>query len=282
MAKNTGTRNISFGDEEPAKTPPKASSPKPVSGMVADVNSTKNTKLITDKNSQDEVLRYAQLPGTILEFDPVRMLVLEDSFVEMLPATAQKAYWLAFAEFDERRKRSDRALFETPSVVDPMAKLLDGPKGMANPLTRDSKVVEALLPGYYVTWRIEGGQGDLEAALQAGFRVMRRPKDDTERTAVDPLDWSGERWMVRDGTSDPASGDQIYNVMVVIRERAWKDHLAAMSMVSHNKYSQNKRDFVEGVDNISRDMLSSKERIEVADLDEMHAEELTVRTAGKQ
>ncbi len=159
-----------------------------------------------------------------------------------------------------------------------MAKLLDGPKGGGNPLVRDQEFVQAKIGrDWYITWRVEGGQGDLEAALASGFKVMRKPKDKHEEDHVDPREWSGDRWTVRDGIVDRASGEVIYNVMVYIRAQAQKDHVAAMSMVSHNRYSANKQQFVEGVDNISRDMLSSKERITVADLDEVKAEEHTVR-----
>jgi hypothetical protein len=87
---------------------------------------------------------------------------------------------------------------------------------------------------------------------------------------------------VRDGTVDPQSGDEIFNVMVYIRQGAWKDNLDAISMISHNAYSTNKKQFFEGVDNISRDMLSSKERIQVSDLDELHVEEHTIVKDGKR
>ena len=237
---------------------------------------------VTDRLSQEEILRQAELPGVRLEFDAIHLPILDDTFVGMLPASAQKAYWLAKSEYDGRKREADRAIYETPNVVDPIVKLLDGPHGTSNPLVRDQAIVEKLLPGYYITWRIEGGQGDLENALRAGFRVMRRPVDDTERKEKDPTDWTGERWKVRDGTVDPTSGDEIFNVMVYIRERAWKDHLQAMSMISHNAYSTNKKQFVEGVDNISRDMLSSKERVQVVDLDEMHVEEHTMVVDGKR
>ena len=86
-------------------------------------------------------------------------------------------------------------------------------------------------------------------------------------------------WKVRDGTMDPTSGEEIFNVMVCIEMKRWEDHLKAMSMISHNAYSANQQKFYEGADNISRDMLSSKERIEVSSLDEIHAEEVTL---GKQ
>ena len=199
-----------------------------------------------------------------------------------LPASAQKSYWTSNAEVEARIRTSNRALVETPNIVDPMSKLLDGPHGMANPLTRDEAEIKKLMPGYYITWRVEGGQGDIDAALRAGFRVMRRPKDKDEEENLPPNEWSGERWKVRDGLRDPASDEEIYNVMVYIREQAWKDNLAAMSMISHNAYSTNKKQFVEGVDNISRDMLSSKERIQVSDLDELHVEEHTMVKNGKR
>jgi hypothetical protein len=237
---------------------------------------------VSEKTTQEEILRYAEMPGVELEFDVARFQKLEESFVGMLPANAQKQYWLALADFESRRKLANRALYETPTAVDPMSKLLDGPHGMANPLTRDAAEVQKLAPEYYVTWRIEGGQGDLDNALRAGFRVMRRPKDDTEKATKSPLEWSGERWRVRDGTVDPQSGDEIFNVMVYIRQGAWKDNLDAISMISHNAYSTNKKQFFEGVDNISRDMLSSKERIQVSDLDELHVEEHTIVKDGKR
>jgi hypothetical protein len=235
---------------------------------------------VKESTSDEDLMRYASLPGVDLKFDSIRLKVLDESLVAMLPPSGQKAYWTAFTEYESRRKLADRALFETANVVDPMSKLLDGPKGSGNPLVRDQEFVQKKMPGWYVTWRVEGGQGDLENALAAGFKVMRRPKGPHEEANVSPIEWSGERWTVRDGTIDRESRDAIYNVMVYIREQAQKDHLAAMSMISHNRYSSNKQQFVEGIDNISRDMLSSKERIAVADLDELHTEEHTVRGKG--
>ena len=238
---------------------------------------------VNEATSDEDIVRYAELPGVDLEFDFVHFRKLDDGFVSMLPESAKKAYWLAQGEFDSRRKLADRALYETPNAVDPMTKLLDGPHGMANPLTRDLDMVEKIIgKEYYITWRIEGGQGDLDNALRAGFCVMRRPVDENERKTKSPLDWSGERWAIRDGTVDPTSGDEIYNVMVIIRQQAWKDNLDAMSMISHNAYATNKKQFVEGIDNISRDMLSSKERIQISDLDEMHVEEHTLVKNGRR
>jgi len=253
-----------------------------MNGLVVAQSDVQQIFRVTDRVKEDEIMRYAALPGVRLEFDPVHFLELADGFVAMLEPDAQKSYWLAKAEFDSRKREADRALYETPTAVDPMAKLLDGPRGMANPITRDLAMLKALAPEYYFTTRLEGGQGDLTAALEVGFRVMRHPKDDTEERTKPPTEWSGERWKIRDGVVDPTSGDEIYNVIVYIRQRAWDDNLVAMSMVSHNKYSQNKKQFVEGVDNISRDMLSSKERIQVSDLDETHAEEHTVVKDGKR
>jgi hypothetical protein len=141
---------------------------------------------------------------------------------------------------------------------------------------RDENIVKKLLPGYYVTWRVQGGEGDLEGAREAGFRVVRRPADEEEKKAKSPLEWSGEVWKIRDGTIDPTSGEEIFNVMVCIRQQVWDDNLKAISMASHNAYAQNKQKFYEGTENISRDMLASKERIAVADLEEMHVEEHTM------
>jgi hypothetical protein len=245
--------------------------------MPTSESALKNIFDVKDTTSEDDILSYASRPGVELRFDVAHMKLLDDSFVAMLSPSAQKAYWTAFAEYKSRDRLANQALFETPNVVDPMSKLLDGPKGSANPLVRDADVVSRKLgPDWYVTWRVEGGMGDLESSLASGYKVMRRPKDKAEEANVDPRNWSGERWTVRDGTVDPASGDQIYNVMVYIRAQAQKDHVAAMSMVSHNRYSSHKQQFVEGIDNISRDMLSSKERIAVADLDELHTEEHTL------
>jgi hypothetical protein len=251
--------------------PAKAAGPKSqvMQNVLSDDPNLNQIFRVTDKISEEDIIRYAELPGVELEFDAIHFHKLDDGFVAMLPASAQKAYWTANAEFEGRRKLANQALYETPTAVDPMAKLLDGPHGTANPLVRDSDEIKKLLPGYYITWRIEGGQGDLDNALRAGFQVIRHPKDNEERKTKSPLDWSGERWKVRDGTVDPTSGDEIFNVMVAIREKAWKENLEAMSMISHNAYATNKQQFVEGVSNISRDMLSAKERVQVVSLDEM-------------
>jgi hypothetical protein len=262
-------------------------SPKAKASVVTQIpsedTSLKQVFKVLETTSEEDILRYAEMPGVTLEFDYVRFRRLDDSFVGMLPASAQKAYWIAHEEFESRKRLADRAVYETPNVVDPMSKLLDGPHGMSNPLTHDQDEVRKRMgSSWYVTWRVEGGQGDIDAALRAGFRVVRRPKDDAERENVDPTEWSGERWKIRDGTIDPISGDEIFNVMVYIRAGAWKDNLQAMSMISHNAYSTNKKQFVEGVDNISRDMLSSKERVQTVDLDEMHVEEHTVVQNGKR
>jgi hypothetical protein len=258
----------------------KTSVPKSqVINSVPDSDSLGQVYRVTDATTHEEIIRYAELPGVVLEFDVVKFQKLDDDFVSMLPASAQKAYWLTLAEYEDRRKLADRAVYEATSV-DPMSKLLDGPRGTANPLVRDALEVQRLAPEYYFTWRIEGGQGDLDSARRAGFRVMCRPKDEIERNTKSPIEWTGERWKIRDGTSDPISGDEIFNVMVYIRKQAWKDNLDAMSMVSHNAYSTNKKQFVEGVDNLSRDMLSAKERIQVADLDELHIEEHTLIRNG--
>jgi hypothetical protein len=237
---------------------------------------------VTEKTSQEDIIRYDQMPGVELQFDTVFLPALDDGFVGMLSASSQKAYWLAKAEYENKLKLSNQALFETPKAVDPQSKLLDGPHGRSNPLVRDQEEIQKLLPEYYVTWRIEGGQGDLDGAMRAGFKVIRKPIDDTERKNKSPLEWSGERWKIRDGTIDPTSGDEIQNVMVYIRLKAWNENLEAMSMISHNAYSANKKQFVEGVDNISRDMLSARERIQVADLDELHIEEHTEVVNGKR
>jgi hypothetical protein len=157
--------------------------------------------------------------------------------------------------------------------------MLDRPRGKSNPLVRDEEIVERQInkglgkeEKWYVTWRVQGGEGDFQDALAVGFKAIHRPKDEEEMKKP-PLEWSGELWRVADGTSDPTSGDAIYNVMVVIRQSRWDDHLKAMSMESHNQYSQTKRQFIEGAENISRDMLGGKEKVIIQDLDEVRAEE---------
>jgi len=272
MAKTTKTKV----QEKPAKEARAI-----VTEIPSEDSKLKQVFKVIELTSEEEILKYDTTPGVELEFDPVQFKKLDDSFVAILRPSAQKAYWLAKAEFESRVKLANRALFETPTAVDPMTKLLDGPHGRSNPLVRDQEEVTKLLPGYYVTWRVEGGQGDLEQALASGFRVIRRPKDASEKK-LSPLEWSGDRWTIRDGTVDPISRDEIYNVLVVIREGAWKDNLTAMSMVSHNAYAANKQQFVEGIDNISRDASSAKERIQISDLDEMHVEEHTIVQDGKR
>jgi hypothetical protein len=228
---------------------------------------------VTDSTSDEEIMRADGLPGHRLEFDYVHFKKLEESFVANLKPANQKAYWLAYGEFDDRSRRANLAMHSIG--VDPIMKILDRPRGTHNPLVRDQELVSKLLPGFYVTWRIQGGEGDFESAVEAGFRPIRKPRD-AEEKKKSPLEWSGEVWKLRDGTVDPTSGDEIYNVMVCIRQQIWDDNLKAISMASHNAYALNKQKFYEGAENISRDMLGSKERIEVHDLDEMRAEEVTI------
>lgn len=262
----------------PAKMPVIVNNPQ----AIAD-ESLKQVFEAKETTSVEDLLRYASMPGVRVAFDKNDMPNLSEATLEMLPTDVAVAYREAIEERERIDRLARKAVYDTPgTAVDPLTKLLDGPHGMANPLVRDQSLVQRLLDGYYVTWRVEGGQGDLDSARRAGFKVIRRPKDDTEMKEKSPLEWNGEVWRVRDGTVDPTSGEEIYNVMVAIRERAWKDNLAAMSMISHNAYSTNKKQFIEGVDNISRDMLSAKERVEVADLDELHVEEHSVVENGKR
>jgi len=226
---------------------------------------------VKDVTTEEDILRADASPGMRLHFDYVYFKKLSDEFVARLSGTAQKAYWLAFAEYDKRVREANIGLHSVS--VDPMAKMLDGPKGKANPLVRDIEILQKLLPDYYVTSRVEGGEGDVEAAKGAGFKVIRRPADEGEEKSKSPLDWNGEVWKIRDGTVDMRSGEAIYNVLVCIRKGAWEDHLKAMSMVSHNKYSQNKQEFVEGAKNISKDLI--REEVTVQDLDDIRAEEHT-------
>lgn len=248
--------------------------------IPADDSSLKQVFKVTEKMTEEIILKYASAPGVELEFDVVYFRELDESFVALLPPSAQKAYWVAHTEFESRVRQANIA--QHSISVDPSTKLLDGPRGAANPLVRDQKEISTLMPEYYVTWRIQGGQGDLENAIRAGFKVMRKPKDEEERKTKPPAEWNGEIWRIRDGIADPRSGEEIYNVMVFIRKGAWKDNIDAISMISHNAYAQNKKQFVEGVDNMNRDMSSSKERIAVVDLDETHVEEHTIVEGGKR
>jgi hypothetical protein len=232
---------------------------------------------IVEGMTEESIVKADGMPGVRLEFDFVYFKKLSESFVATLKPSSQKAYWLAFAEFDSRDRRANIALHSIGK--DPRSMMLDRPHGKSNPLVRDSEIVEKLLnkglgkaEQWYVTWRLQGGQGDFTDALEAGFKAIHRPKDDEEK-AQNPLEWSGELWRIPDGTSDPTSGDAIYNVMVVIRESRWQDHLKAMSMESHNQYSQNKQKFFDGAANISKDMLGGKEKVILQDLDETHVEE---------
>jgi hypothetical protein len=235
---------------------------------------------VTQDTPETTIVEQDGTPGVRLEFDYVHFKKLPESFVGNMKAHNQKAYWMAFSEFDSRTRQANIAMHSIG--VDPMSKILDRPRGTSNPLVRDELVVKPLLPRHYVTWRIMGGEGDFESAIQTGFKVIRRPKDAEEKKTKSPLEWTGEIWKVRDGTVDPTSGDEIFNVMVCIEKQRWEDNLKAMSMASHNAYSQNKQQFFEGAENISRDMLGSKERIAVADLDELKIEEHTVVQEGKR
>jgi hypothetical protein len=268
---------------EMAKTTAKAAKMPTVATVVtpADMATLQQVFKVAEGMSEEQIIRADGLPGVRLEFDYVYFRKLSDDFVATLKAHNQKAYWLAYGEFSDRDRRSNVALHDIG--VDPLSKILDRPRGRNNPLVRDGEHVQAIMgKDWYVTWRVQGGEGDLTGALEAGFQVIRRPVDPKEEKAKGPFDWSGEVWKIRDGTSDPTSGEEIFNVMVAIRRRIWDDNLKAMSMVSHNAYSQNKRQFIEGAENISRDMLGAKEKIMVQDLDETHIEEHTEVREGKR
>ena len=227
----------------------------------------------SEKTSEEDIMRADGFPGVRIEFDYVHFRKLPDDFVAGLKPHNQKAYWLAFAEFEDRLRRSNIALHEIG--VDPMTKILDRPRGKNNPLVRDGEKIQALLKGYYVTWRIQGGEGDYIGALESGFKVIRKPLNVEEEKTKSPLEWSGEVWKIRDGTVDPTSGEEIFNVMMCIEKQRWDDHLKAVSMASHNAYAQNKKLFYEGAENISRDMLGGKEKVIAPewDLDQTREEE---------
>lgn len=236
-----------------------------------DASALQATFKVTEGVGEEKIIQMDSMPGMRLTFDHVYFHKLADEFVAMLKPQNQKAYWLAYGEWESRDRQANIALHSVG--VDPLTKILDRPRGRNNPLVRDGENVQKKLPGYYVTWRIQGGEGDLVGALEAGFHVIRHPKDKEEEKSKTPLEWSGETWKIRDGTADPSSGEEIYNVMVAIRQQIWDDNLKAMSMASHNAYAQNKKQFFEGTENISRDMLGGKEKVILQDLEEMHAEE---------
>lgn len=259
-----------------AKTPPTV-----VANVPSESVDLLQTFKVGESTGEEEIVRMDSMPGTRLEFDYVYFRKLPDDFVATLKAQNQKAYWLAFAEYSDRTRRSNIAQHEIG--VDPLTKILDRPRGRNNPLVRDADHVQKIIgKDWYVTWRIQGGEGDLTGAQEAGFKLIRRPVDKDEEKAKSPLEWTGEIWKIPDGTADPSSGEAIYNVMVCIRRRIWDDNLKAMSMASHNAYSQNKKQFFEGAENISRDMLGGKEKVILQDLDETHIEEHTEVREGRR
>jgi hypothetical protein len=236
---------------------------------------------VNSDTTQVEIVRMDGMIGTRLEFDYVHFQKMSDEFVARLRPDNQKAYWLAFAEFDSRNRQANIAMHSIG--VDPLTKILDRPHGTNNPVVRDGNKVQKILgKDWYVTWRVQGGEGDLEGAREVGFKIIRKPATPEEEKTKTPFEWSGEVWKIKDGTSDPASGDEIYNVMVVIRRRVWDDNLKAMSMASHNAYSQNKKQFFDGAENISRDMLGGREKVILSDLDETHVEEHYDHREGKR
>ncbi len=236
----------------------------PVASQVFKVNSD---------TVESEIVFADGTPGTEIQFDYVHFKKLSDDFVATLKPANQKAYWLAFGEFDRRDHEANIALHSIG--VDPLSKILDRPRGKNNPLVRDELFMkEKLGREWYVTWRIQGGEADIKDALEAGFTLMRHP-DKAKGESLkdpDPFKWTGEAWKIPDGTAS-LQGDQIFNVMVVIRQKRWDDSLKAMSMASHNAYSQVKQQFFEGAENISRDMLGGKEKVIASDLDQTRAEE---------
>lgn len=238
---------------------------------------------VSEATSEDEIIRQDSAAGVGLEFDFVHFKKLSDEFVATLKPSSQKAYWLSKAEFEDRSRRANIALHEVG--VDPMTMILDRPRGRNNPLIRDGEKVQKLVGReWYITWKVQGGEGDFESARQAGFEVVRRPTpEQVEAKEKDVFKWAGEVWKIPDGTSDLTSGEAIYNVMMFIRRSRFEDHNKAMSMASHNAYAQVKRQFVEGSDNISRDMLGGKEKVLPPDwdLDQISVEQHTVGVEKK-
>jgi len=217
--------------------------------------------LVKDSTPIEEIVLKDGTPTVTLKFDYVYFKKLSDDFVAKMRPENQKAYWLAFAEYDDRSRKANIALHEIG--VDPIQRLLDGPRGSANPLVKAITQVQAIAgKDWYITSRVAGGEGDYESALQAGFRPIRHPsKDKGETLEKTPWqDWSGDIWSIPDG-SVSAQGEQIFSILVYVRAQAQKDHNDAMAMISHNKYSQNKQLFYDNASNISRDMLGSKERL---------------------
>jgi hypothetical protein len=251
MAKATTAK----GKAPTVKTPPTVATVVTPSDLVDVMQPFK----VSESTAQEEIMRADSLPGVRLEFDFVFFKKLSDDFVATLKPHNQKAYWLSFKEFEDRSRQANIALHSIGT--DPLNKILDRPRGKSNPLVRDLEKVQPLIPRFHVTWKVQGGEGDLPGAIETGFRVIRHPKDAEEEKTKSPLEWSGERWTIADGTADPTSGEAIYNVMVAIERQRWEDHLKAMSMASHNAYSQVKQQFYDGAENISKDMLGGKEKI---------------------
>ena len=229
---------------------------------------------VTEGMKEDEVSRADALPGVRIEFDFVHFQKFTDAFIGTLKVANQRAYLEAEQEFASRSRRVNTALHEIG--VDPISKILDRPRGKSNPLVRDGEMVQKLLGAkWYVTWKVAGGEGDFESSLEMGFKPIRRPVDKNEQKTKAPFEWTGELWKIRDGTVDPTSGDEIFNVMVVVERQRWDDSLKAMSMASHNQYSQHKQQFIEGAENISRDMLGGKEHVTIQDMDDVVAEKFS-------
>ena len=164
--------------------------------LPTDLEGLQQVFKVSDSTSDDDIVKADGMPGVRLEFDYVYFRKLSESFVAMLKPHNQKSYWLAYGEWEDRSTRSNRALHEIG--VDPITKILDRPRGSSNPIVRDQEKVQKLLGhDWYVTWRVQGGQGDLTNALESGFKIICRPQKGEEKKS--PLEWSGEAWKIRDG-----------------------------------------------------------------------------------
>ncbi len=238
--------------------------------------------LVNDDVS-DEVLLAKNEAGVPLKFDYVHFKKRSDEVVSKLSPLNAKAYGISEAEFAQRDREANIALHSIG--VDPMRKILDGPKGMGNPLTRDLAKVQARLgKEWYVTSRVTGGEGDFESAQAVGFRPLRRPNSAKGETfeGTDPFDWSGELWGIPDGTAD-GQGNQVVNMLVVIRAKAWENSNKAMAMASKNRYSQQKEQFLDSMTEIAESQLGGKQKVLAPEnaenpkgwnLDETHVEEM--------
>ena len=176
-------------------TKTKTSAPISTQVMTSSPDETSQVFKVVENMTEESIAKADGMPGVRLEFDFVYFRKLSESFVATLKPSSQKAYWLAFAEYGDRDRRANIALHSIGK--DPRSMMLDRPHGKSNPLVRDSEIVEKLLnkglgkaEQWYVTWRLQGGQGDFTDALEVGFKAIHRPKG--RRGKGQGILWNGQ------------------------------------------------------------------------------------------